>query len=59
MVTQPTRHIPMQEEYDDPTIEYLCEDDEPLESNAPYEMVRRKQWPSMTITAVMSPRRRL
>ena len=38
MVTQPTRHIPIQEEYDDPTIEYLCEDDEPLaETEFQYE----------------------
>ena len=30
MATQPTPHIPIQTEYDDPTIVYPCEDDEPL-----------------------------
>ncbi len=38
MATQPTPHIPIQEEYDDPTIVYPCEDDEPLaETEFQYE----------------------
>ena len=30
MATQPARQTPIQTDYDDPTIEYPCEDDEPL-----------------------------
>lgn len=38
MATQPTPHIPIQEEYDDLTIVYPCEDDEPLaETEFQYE----------------------
>ena len=38
MATQPAQHIPIREEYDDPTIEYPCEDDEPLaETELQYE----------------------
>ena len=38
MATQPVRRTPILEEYDDPTVEYPCEDDEPLaETEYQYE----------------------
>ena len=38
MATRPAPNIPMQEECDDPTIVYPCEDDEPLaETEFQYE----------------------
>lgn len=47
MVTTPAPHTPIQDDYDDPTIEYPCEDDEPL-AETEYQY-----WPITYLIAVL------